>query len=187
MDSQGMQDRTERIADFVLDAITGIAVVLVIISLIAHVYNKNGYVTIRIVTGSMEPAMQAGESYLFCTKFDAGGLQRGSVVLFENEELGNEVYVKRIIGLPGEIVQFEGGRISIDGTYLGKGMPLVDAGYHAIFEVPEGCYFVIGDNFNSSYDSRFWKNPYLLLSQIKGVLCQDWREEDGDEQYEAGQ
>lgn len=177
MDSQGKWDRSE----FFMNVLSCVFIVLAVVVLVAGQLCRNRFMNVRIVTESMEPSLQTGESYLFCTKFDTKELQRGSVILFENKELGEELYVKRIIGLPGEIVQFEGGRISIDGTYLGKGMSLVDAGYDAIFEVPEGCYFVMGDNFNSSYDSRFWENPYVSLEQIRGILEAD----DGDKWKEV--
>lgn len=95
--------------------------------------------------------------------------ERGDVILFDPPDGSEYCYVKRVIGLPGETILIRDGRVYIDGAerpleehYL-KEAPLGDFGP---YEVPEGCYFVLGDNRNDSSDSRYWNNPYVPRENI---------------------
>ena len=96
--------------------------------------------------------------------------QRGDIIVFESEEL-NETLIKRVIGLPGDTVSFYDGYVYInDGLIVEE---YIDSDVETNsnvqeFIVPEGCYFVLGDNRESSYDSRFWSNPYVSADSIKG-------------------
>ena len=99
--------------------------------------------------------------------------QRGDVIFFYFPDDESQKYVKRIIGLPGEKVFISGGNIYInDATtpleeeYL-KEEWVVGIGPFE-FEVPEGCYLVLGDNRNSSQDARYWMNPYVAKEKIIG-------------------
>jgi len=93
--------------------------------------------------------------------------ERGDVVIFPYPDNPDIIYVKRVIGLPGETVEIKDGYVYIDGDpieepYLKEEM----VGEYGPYVVPEDCYFMLGDNRNSSQDSRKWKNTYLKGEDI---------------------
>ena len=86
--------------------------------------------------------------------------ERGDVIVFLYPELSDEGYIKRIIGLPGESIEIKDGMVYIqkaDGTSLPLDEPYITTKARQDFEgkkIPEGEYFVMGDNRNNSSDSR---------------------------------
>lgn len=88
--------------------------------------------------------------------------KRGDVVIFKSPKNKEVDYIKRVIGLPGESVKLEGGRIYINGIelpepYLAEGISTNSESYLTEGDeivVPEGQYFVMGDNRPHSSDSR---------------------------------
>ena len=100
---------------------------------------------------------------------------RGDVVVFHfpDDPTGKTLYVKRVIGLPGEKLEIKKGRVYINDSrqplpenYL-KDKPMGDFGP---YEIPEGCYFMMGDNRNDSEDARFWKNTYVEKDKMLGKV-----------------
>lgn len=130
----------------------------------------NNYVIIKaeVPTGSMEHTIEVNDcimglqlSYLFSDP------ERGDIVIFPFPDNPEVTYVKRIIGLPGETVEIKNSAVYIDGkpikeTYLKETM----RGEYGPYVVPEGCYFMLGDNRNTSQDSRRWKNTFLKEEDI---------------------
>ena len=97
--------------------------------------------------------------------------ERFDIIVFPFQFQDNTYYIKRIIGLPGETVEIRDGHIYIDGS----SEPLEDVetkeymvGNYGPYTVPEGCYFVMGDNRNDSKDSRYWIHPYVSKDKILG-------------------
>lgn len=95
--------------------------------------------------------------------------ERGDVVLFDPPFEEEYYYVKRVIGLPGDTVTIRDGLVYIndsteplDEPYLAE-TPRGDFGP---YQVPEGCYFMLGDNRNHSNDSRYWNNKYVPRENI---------------------
>lgn len=127
-----------------------------------------------VPTGSMENTIMPGDNLLgFRLAYLMEEPERGDVIFFYFPDDESQKYVKRIIGLPGEKVFISGGNIYInDATtpleedYL-KEEWMVGMGPYE-YEVPEGCYLVLGDNRNSSQDARYWMNPYVTKEKIIG-------------------
>ena len=127
-----------------------------------------------VPTGSMEPTLPTRSMFLGVRlPYIVGGPlpERGDIVMFRSEEL-DEVMVKRVIGLPGDTIAFDGGAVVRNGEkikeeYLADGVQTYPAVDGAEFTVPEGCVFLLGDNRESSLDSRLWGNPYIPLSAIQ--------------------
>lgn len=109
---------------------------------------------------------------------------RGDIIVFRFPDDESVYFVKRIIGLPGDIVEIipdEGlavGHVSINGQELSEGYvkePMTVSDYMR-FEVPSRSYFCMGDNRNNSRDSRYWKNHFVEKKKIVSkVLFQYWK------------
>lgn len=127
----------------------------------------------RVPSNSMETTIMTGDRIIGSRlAYITGDPQRGDIVIFNHkiDTSGKETrLVKRVIGLPGETVEISGGRIYINGSpepldepYLHEEMRWKDDR----FEVPEGCYLMMGDNRNYSRDARVWDDPYVPKKKI---------------------
>jgi signal peptidase I len=104
--------------------------------------------------------------------------KRGDIILFDPTDTlqtqgYNEQFLKRIVGLPGDIVKLKGNKVYINSrvlkeTYLSKS-PRYET---ASFTVPENSYFVMGDNRNNSFDSRHFGgvNKDFIMGKIIWIL-----------------
>lgn len=125
-----------------------------------------------VPTGSMENTIMPGDRLIGNRlAYIKEGPERGDVVVFRYPDDEDILYVKRVIGLPGETVVIQDGKVYIDGeeleeTYLKEEWTVATGPY--IFEVPEGCYLMLGDNRNNSKDARYWDNTYVALDKILG-------------------
>lgn len=125
-----------------------------------------------VPTGSMENTIMPGDRLIGNRlAYLKEGPERGDIVVFRYPDNEEELFVKRVIGLPGETVVLENGRVYIDGEeleepYLKEEWTVATGPY--TFEVPEGCYLMLGDNRNNSKDSRYWDNTYVSLDKILG-------------------
>ena len=96
-----------------------------------------------VPSASMEPTLKTN-SVIFGTRI-YGALQEGDIIVFQHE---SDMLVKRIVGVGGQILEVEG----------------------INYYVPEDCYFVMGDNRDNSWDSRFWKNPFVNKKSVIAKL-----------------
>jgi signal peptidase I len=114
-----------------------------------------------VVSASMEPGVYEGERLLVNKMaYSFGEPDRGEIVVFKSPAESN-ISIKRIIGLPGDIVEVKDRQVYVNGIALEepylKDFPLYTM---APVQVPEGQYFVLGDNRNDSSDSHAgWTVP----------------------------
>lgn len=97
--------------------------------------------------------------------------ERGDIVIFLYPDDESQLFVKRVVGLPGEEVVIEDAKVYVEGILLEepylKEEWLVGNDSYA-FEIPEGSYLVLGDNRNNSKDARYWDNTYVEEDKILG-------------------
>ena len=127
-----------------------------------------------VPTGSMEHTIEPGDD-LFGLRltYRFSEVQRGDIIIFRFPDDETQKYVKRVIGLPGETVTVNDGKIYIDDSETPLEEPyLKDEWVQATgpfeFESPEDSYLVMGDNRNDSYDARYWENTYVTRDEIIG-------------------
>ena len=143
---------------------------IVIPVLLALFCSKVLIVNANIPSGSMEDTIHPGDRVIGSRLAYLGkDPQRKDIIIFRYPDDESQVFIKRIIGLPGETVQIIDGEVYIDDSeipldevYL-KGIP---EGSFGPYEVPEDSYFVMGDNRNNSHDSRFWEHHYVKRDAI---------------------
>ena len=150
-------------SNFFFDWIVPIVIAVILATLI----NKYVIFKVKIPSESMVPTLNVGDRLFVTRVYNPEKLKRGDVVVFDSEEL-NERMIKRLIGLPGDTVIIRNGVVQVNGETLQEDYIGTPDNYNGEFQVPEGKYFFLGDNRYWSLDSRYWQNPYIDGSDIKG-------------------
>ena len=149
---------------------------LTLVITLGLIYVLKNYVIINamVPTGSMENTIMP-EDQLFGNRlaYMNEEPQRGDIIFFYYPDDESQKFVKRIIGLPGEKVVIKDSKVYIndsevplDEPYLKNEWITRNGPYE--FQVPEDCYFVMGDNRNTSQDARSWINTYVHREKIIG-------------------
>lgn len=163
------EDKPGRRAEQILVEWTvALLVALFVALLLTHVI----FINAVIPSESMEDTIETGDRVIgLRTAYWFSQPQRGDVVIFRFPDNEEELYVKRVIGLPGETVEIRDGQVYVDGMILPlaedyvKGTP---EGNFGPYHVPEDAYFMLGDNRGNSWDSRYWTNTYVSRDKILG-------------------
>jgi signal peptidase I len=180
-------------------------VIAVILALFVRTWVVQAF---KIPTGSMENNLLIGD-HLLVNKFVFGPtatgaerwltpsreIRRGDVVVFKYPDEPERDFIKRVIGLPGDTLELRNKKVYVNGQPLDE--PYVhflepaSQGEVTSFDVrerygpvkvPEGQYFVMGDNRDNSQDSRYW--GFLPRHYVKGrALLIYWSYESGREDY----
>lgn len=147
-------------------------IVIEIAIILAVILNKFIIVNAVIPTASMETTIMTGDrmfgNRLAYLKKDP---QRGDIAIFKFPDDEKQLFIKRIIGLPGETLEMREGRIYINGSEEPIDEPyltVVPVGDYGPVTIPENAYFMMGDNRNNSADSRYWMHTFVYREKILG-------------------
>jgi signal peptidase I len=159
----------------------------------------------KIPSGSMIPTLQIGDHILvnklaygiripFLENYlvDFGKPQRGDVVVFIFPEDRSKDFIKRVIGVAGDAVEVRGKAIYINGRRVDdphayfagddpQGGGLLTRDDYGPKTVPENHIFVMGDNRDRSYDSRFW--GFVDLNEVRGKAFLIYWSWDGSDRW----
>jgi len=139
-------------------------IIIIVAILVSFLLRTFAFQTFYIPSGSMEPTLQIGDR-IIVDKLAVtwGHINIGDIVVFKappSENCGEVVtdLVKRVIGLPGDHLTSKGNTIYVNGTALKENWPHNEPLGQAIGKVtvPQGQYFMMGDNHSDSCDSRMW-------------------------------
>ena len=149
-----------------------IAVTLAFAALVAIMM----FQSVTMQESSMEPTLSVGDRFFINRViYKVSSPERGDVIVFRTNASDDAAFhIRRVIGLPGETIQIEDGRILINGeTYKeGRDFPMIaSAGLAASpITLEAGEYFVLGDNRNNSEDSRYGDIGIVKKKYISGKL-----------------
>lgn len=132
------------------------------------------YQPVQVEGNSMMPRL-ANQERIFINKFiyRFEPIRRGDIVVFRCPVDHSKSYIKRVVGLPGEWVSIEDGRVQVNGQPLAE--PYLSSAYldHQSFpsaRVEAGHYYVLGDHREFSNDSRVWGSVERRLIYGKAVF-----------------
>lgn len=163
-------------------------VIAILLALVIRTFIVQAF---KIPSGSMEDTLAIGD-HILVSKFIYGSKipftdsrilkfrdpRQGDVIVFEYPEDPSKDFIKRVVGLPGDTVEVKDKKVYVNGKHyvnpheVHKEEEMIPKEANprdtkAPVTVPAGSYFVMGDNRDRSYDSRFW--GYVSMDKIKGL------------------
>ncbi|WP_434311694.1 signal peptidase I [Hominifimenecus sp. rT4P-3] len=158
--------RLHTVTDWVVDVIVVVVLAVFFVQMLGE--------QIRVEGHSMEPALMAEDTVLINRlSYSFFSVERFDVVLFQNPKSEEKIHMKRVIGLPGETVQIKNGKIQVNGSALPE-RELPEYTVPGLAENPvtlgDDEYFLLGDNGDSSEDSRFAIIGNVHRDQILGKV-----------------
>lgn len=163
-------------------------IIAILLALVIRTYLVQAF---KIPSGSMEDTLAIGD-HLLVAKFIYGTKipfvdktmikvrdpRRGDVIVFEYPEDPSKDFIKRVVGLPGDVVEGKDKKVFVNGKQfenpheIHKEKDIIPKEMNprdtfGPVTVPPNSYFVMGDNRDRSYDSRFW--GVVTRDKIKGL------------------
>lgn len=116
---------------------------------------------ITVPTGSMLPTIQLQDRLVVDElSYKLSEINRGDVIVFHpltSVDSSGDLWIKRVIGLPGDIVEIKVGKVFINDHALTESYEMAKPNYtYGPLVIPKDSYFVLGDNRNDSLDSHYW-------------------------------
>lgn len=148
---------------------------IVISAVVAWAVNSFIIVNAEVPSGSMEDTVETGDRLLgLRTAYVFSEPQRYDIIMFYCPVEEDTLYLKRVIGLPGDKVEIKNAQIYIndsaeplDESFIKEEWVVNNT--DMVFYVPQGCYFVMGDNRNVSFDSRSWPGKAYELGMTTSL------------------
>lgn len=187
-DDAAAEDATTEKPDRLRSAVEWVAVIVgaLVVALVVKTFLFQAF---YIPSGSMEPTLEKGDRVLVNKlSYDLHDVNRGDVIVFELEPAdvgpdGIKDLIKRVIGLPGDVIETRDGVVYINDEpleepYLTDGTKTGDPtdGQNPAIErqtVPEGHVYVLGDNRSNSADSRY-RGPIAIDSIVGRAFILVW-------------
>lgn len=160
---------------------------IIIVVVVVFVVNNVILINAKIPSPSMEKTIMTGDRIFgfrlaYGINLDLFGKQivskkvkepeRFDIIIFKYPEDEKQLFIKRLIGLPGETVEVKDGKVYINGSEEpldDSFTPETPTGNFGPVVVPENSYFMMGDNREHSNDSRYWKtHKFVRFDQIVG-------------------
>lgn len=151
----------------------------IVVALIIAIFLKTCiFANIVIPTGSMLNTIQEGDRIIASRlAYINDEPQRYDIIIFKYPDDETQLFAKRIIALPGETIEVKNGIVYITDKNGNKSTARTDfitncipTGNFGPYTVPLGSYFVMGDNRNDSWDSRYWDNKTVKKEKIIGKV-----------------
>jgi signal peptidase I len=127
---------------------------------VAYILSNYVIVNAKVPSGSMISTINIDDKVIgFRLSYLFSDPERGDIVMFNAPDKENTIYIKRIIGVPGDTITISDNQLYINGelqeeSYVKNGWTRSEGTTEYV--VPEGEYFMMGDNRDNSSDSRVW-------------------------------
>lgn len=156
----------EKFKSFIKELIPYVVIILVVILIRTFIVTP-----VQVRGSSMEPTLK-NKQILILKKYDKS-YKRFDIVVLKH---GRDKLIKRIIGLPGESIEYKNNKLYVDGKEVKETFKINtdtrDFSFDELFgigiKVPSDCYFVMGDNRNNSTDSRVI--GFINKKDIEGTI-----------------